>query len=279
MTQQASTQQASTQQASIRAPLKAADIFNLAGEVALVTGASSGLGRRFARVLAANGAHVALVARRKDRLENLAREIEAAGGKAFAIEADVGDPAQIARVFDAAEAQFGTVAILVNSAGIARASRLIDADVAGWRETMEINVEAVRGYAIEAAQRMVKAGKGGSIVNVASILSLGVGRFNGAYAVSKAAVLQLTKVLGFELARHGIRVNALAPGYFSTEMNAEWLAGGGADMIKHIPLRRFGQEGELDGALLLLAAPRANTYITGHTYPVDGGHTLQIAGV
>ncbi len=262
-----------------QAPLKAADIFDLRGEVALVTGASSGLGKRFARVLAANGAAVALVARRKDRLEALAQEINAGGGKAIAIEADVGDEAQMSRAFDAAEAQFGTVTILVNNAGISRAGRLIDGDVVGWRETMEINVEAVRANAVEAAQRMIKAGRGGAIVNLASILSFGVGRSNGAYAVSKAAVMQLTKVLGFEFARHGIRANALAPGYFATEMNSDWLAGGGSDMTKHIPMRRFGAEGELDGALLLLAAPRAGAYITGATYAVDGGHTLQIAGV
>ena len=262
-----------------QAPLKAADIFDLRGEVALVTGASSGLGKRFARVLAANGAAVALVARRKDRLEALAQEINAGGGKAIAIGADVGDEAQMSQAFDAAEAQLGKVTILVNNAGISRAGRLIDGDAAAWRETMEINVEAVRANAVEAAQRMIKAGKRGAIVNLDSILSFGVGSSNRAYAVSKAAVMQLTKVLGFEFARHNIRANALAPGYFSTEMNADWLAGGGAEMMKHIPMRRFGNEGELDGALLLLAAPRAGAYITGATYAVDGGHTLQIAGV
>lgn len=261
------------------APLKAAAIFDLTGQVALVTGASSGLGRRFARVLAANGAAVALVARRKDRLEELAQEIIAGGGKALAIGADVGDEAQMKAAFDAAEAALGVVTILVNNAGIARASTMIKNDVQGWRETMEINVEAVRANAVEAAQRMIKAGKGGAIVNLASILSFGVGRSNGAYSVSKAAVMQLTKVLGFEFARYGIRANALAPGYFATEMNSDWLSGGGAEMTKHIPMRRFGAEGELDGALLLLAAPRAGAYITGATYAVDGGHTLQIAGV
>ena len=261
------------------APMKAAELFDLTGEVALVTGASSGLGKRFARVLAANGAAVALVARRRDRLEELAKEIVAGGGRAIAIGADVGDAEQMKAAFNAAEVALGVVTILVNNAGIARASTMIKDDVQSWRETMEINVEAVRANAVEAAQRMIKAGKGGSIINLASILSFGVGRSNGAYSVSKAAVMQLTKVFGFEFARYGIRANALAPGYFSTEMNADWLAGGGAEMMKHIPMRRFGNEGELDGALLLLAAPRAGSYITGVTYAVDGGHTLQIAGV
>ena len=261
------------------APMKAAELFDLTGEVALVTGASSGLGKRFARVLAANGAAVALVARRRDRLEELAKEIVAGGGRAIAIGADVGDAEQMKAAFNAAEVALGVVTILVNNAGIARASTMIKDDVQSWRETMEINVEAVRANAVEAAQRMIKAGKGGSIINLASILSFGVGRSNGAYSVSKAAVMQLTKVFGFEFARYGIRANALAPGYFSTEMNADWLAGGGAEMMKRIPMRRFGNEGELDGALLLLAAPRAGSYITGVTYAVDGGHTLQIAGV
>lgn len=259
--------------------MKAADLFDLTGEVAMVTGASSGLGMRFARVLAANGAKVALVARRKERLQALAAEIAAAGGAAAAIEADVGDEGQMRSAFDAAEAQLGTVTILINNAGISRASRLIDDDAKGWRETMEINVDAVRANGVLAAQRMAKAGKRGAIINLASILSFGVGRSNGAYAVSKAAVMQLTKVMGFEFARLGVRANAIAPGYFSTEMNADWLAGGGAEMMKHIPMRRFGQEGELDGALLLLASPRAGAYITGATYVVDGGHTLQVAGV
>ncbi|MCC0005375.1 MAG: SDR family NAD(P)-dependent oxidoreductase [Methylobacteriaceae bacterium] len=224
------------------APMKAAELFDLTGEVALVTGASSGLGKRFARVLAANGAAVALVARRRDRLEELAKEIVAGGGRAIAIGADVGDAEQMKAAFNAAEAALGVVTILVNNAGIARASTMIKDDVQSWRETMEINVEAVRANAVEAAQRMIKAGKGGSIINLASILSFGVGRSNGAYSVSKAAVMQLTKVFGFEFARYGIRANALAPGYFSTEMNADWLAGGGAEMMKHIPMRRFGSE-------------------------------------
>ena len=261
------------------AALKAASLFDLTGEVALVTGASSGLGKRFARVLAANGAKVALVARRKDRLVELAAEIEAAGGKALAIGADVANADQMRAAFDAAEAALGVVTICVNNAGISRASRLIDGDEKGWRETMEINVDSIRANGVMAAQRMSAAGRKGAIINLASILSFGVGRSNGAYAVSKTAVMSLTKVMGFEFARLGVRANALAPGYFATEMNSDWLSGGGADMQKHIPMRRFGQEGELDGALLLLASPKAGSYITGATFVVDGGHTLQVAGV
>lgn len=259
--------------------MKAGALFDLTGEVALVTGASSGLGRRFARVLAANGAKVALVARRKDRLEALAAEISAAGGAALALEADVVDSAAMVAAFDAAEKALGTVTICVNNAGISRASRLIDGDKAGWRETMDVDLDAVWEIGVLAARRMQAAGRKGAIVNLASILSFGVGRSNGAYAVAKAGVMQLTKAMGFEFARHGIRANAIAPGYFATEMNTDWLTGGGADMQKHIPMRRFGTEGELDGVLLLLASNRAGSYITGATYAVDGGHTLQIAGV
>ena len=259
--------------------LKAASLFDLSGEVALVTGASSGLGRRFARVLAANGAKVALVARRKDRLEQLAAEIGAAGGQALALEADVVNDDQMRAAFDATEKALGTVTICVNNAGISRASRMIDGDPQGWRESMAVNLDSVWSVGVMAAQRMSKAGRKGAIVNMASILSFGVGRSNGAYAVSKAGVMQLTKAMAFEFARLGVRANAIAPGYFSTEMNSDWLAGGGAEMTKSIPMRRFGQEGELDGALLLLASPRAGAYITGATYLVDGGHTLQVAGV
>jgi NAD(P)-dependent dehydrogenase (short-subunit alcohol dehydrogenase family) len=259
--------------------MKAASLFDLTGEVALVTGASSGLGARFARVLAANGAKVALVARRKDRLESLAAEIAAAGGQALALEADVVDHDAMARAFDEAGKSLGTVTICVNNAGIARSSRMIDADRQGWRETMDVNLDAVWDIGIIAAQRMSAAKKQGAIVNIASLLSFGVGRSNGAYSVAKTAVMQLTKVMGFEFAKLGVRANAIAPGYFATEMNSDYLAGAGAEMQKHIPMRRFGKEGELDGVLLLLAAPKAGAYINGVTYLVDGGHALQIAGV
>jgi 3-oxoacyl-[acyl-carrier protein] reductase len=259
--------------------MKAANLFDLTGEVALVTGASSGFGHRFARVLAANGAKVALTARRTERLDALAAEIAAAGGRALAIKADVTNDVEMRAAFDAAEAQLGVVTICVNNAGISRPGRLIDNDPAAWRETMAINLDAVQSIGVMAAQRIAAAGKRGAIVNIASIVAFGVGRGVGSYAVSKAAVMQLTKAMGFEFARIGVRANALAPGYFATELNAEWLNGEGAGMAKSVPMRRFGKEGELDGALLLLAAPKAGAYITGATYVVDGGHLLAISGV
>jgi 3-oxoacyl-[acyl-carrier protein] reductase len=252
-------------------------LFDLSGDVALVTGASSGLGRRFALVLAKNGASVVLVARRKERLEALAREIEAAGGKALAVAADVADRADVARAFDAAQAKFGPVTVLINNAGVAKPSSFLGMREDTWRQTLDVNLDAVVSTAQEAARGMVASGGGGAIVNIASILSFGVQKGNLAYAVSKAAVLQATRAMALELAPKGVRVNAIAPGYFSTEINADYLASPqGEAMARAVPMGRFGMEGELDGALLLLAS-RAGSFITGATIVVDGGHILAIA--
>ncbi|MBV8184747.1 MAG: SDR family oxidoreductase, partial [Hyphomicrobiales bacterium] len=240
-------------------------------------GASSGLGRRFARVLAENGARVVLVARRKERLDKLSAEIEAAGGQALPIAADVVNRDEIARAFDAAQARFGPVTVLVNNAGVATPQSFLGMREETWRQTLDINLDAVVATAQEAARRMVASG-GGAIVNIASILSFGVQKGNLAYAVSKAAVLQATRAMALELAPKGVRVNAIAPGYFSTEINADYLASPqGEAMSRAVPMGRFGQEGELDGALLLLAS-RAGSFITGATIVVDGGHMLAIAG-
>jgi 3-oxoacyl-[acyl-carrier protein] reductase len=256
--------------------MTASTLFDLSGAVALVTGASSGLGRRFALVLAEHGASVVLVARRKERLEALAAEIEAAGGRALPIAADVGNRAEIARAFDAAQAKFGPVTVLINNAGVAKPQSFLGMRDETWRETLDINLDAVVATAQEAARRMVTSG-GGAIVNIASILSFGVQKGNLAYAVSKAAVLQATRAMALELAPKGVRVNAIAPGYFSTEINADYLASPqGEAMSRAVPMGRFGQEGELDGALLLLAS-RAGSFITGATIVVDGGHMLAIA--
>jgi 3-oxoacyl-[acyl-carrier protein] reductase len=251
-------------------------LFDLSGDVALVTGASSGLGRRFALVLARNGAKVILVARRKERLDTLAREIGADGGEALPVAADVADRAEIARAFDNGEATFGPVTVLINNAGVARPSSFLGMREDAWRQTLDVNLDAVVMTAQEGARRMVAA-RGGAIVNIASILSFGVQKGNLAYAVSKAAVLQATRAMALELAPKGVRVNAIAPGYFSTEINAEYLASPqGEAMARAVPMGRFGAEGELDGALLLLAS-RAGSFITGATIVVDGGHMLAIA--
>jgi NAD(P)-dependent dehydrogenase (short-subunit alcohol dehydrogenase family) len=256
--------------------MKAHDLFDLSGEVALVTGASGGLGARFAAVLAANGARVVLAARRGPELAGEVGAIRAAGGEALAVEADATRPEELARAFDRAEEAFGTVTVLVSNAGIAPVHRLIDVTPEQWQAVMRLNLDAVLWGAQEAARRMIAAGRGGAIVNIASILGFGVARGVGAYATSKAAVVQLTRALALELAPKSIRVNAIAPGYIVTDINRDWLASPtGAAMVEKIPLRRFGEPSDLDGVLLLLASG-AGRFMTGETVVADGGHVLPL---
>ena len=257
--------------------MKAAEIFDLKGRVALVTGASSGLGRRFAQVLAANGAAVALVARRADRLRDLQQQIEKAGGKAIAVEGDVLDRASMTRAFDQIEKALGTVTILVNNAGVAHSTRATDVTEEEWRRVVGTNLDAVFYNAQEAAKRMLAAGKKGSIVNIASVLGFGVSKGTVAYSTAKAGVIQLTKALGLELAFKGVRVNAIAPGWFVTEINRDYLTGAGAGLTRDIPVGRFGQDGDLDGALLLLVSD-AGSYMAGATVVVDGGQMVALRG-
>jgi 3-oxoacyl-[acyl-carrier protein] reductase len=259
--------------------MQAAQMFSLKGRVALVTGASSGLGQQFARALADNGAAVVLVARRADRLKDFQAELEKAGGRAIAVEADVTDRAAMTRAFDAAEQAFGTVTILVNNAGVAQASlRAVDVGEDEWRRVLSTNLDAVLYWAQEAARRMLAAGNKGAVVNIASVLGLGVSKGAVSYATSKAAVIQLTKALALEWAFKGVRVNAIAPGWFVTEINDDYLASEAGEKIKRdIPMGRFGNAGDLDGALLLLVSD-AGAYMTGATLVVDGGQVVQIRG-
>jgi 3-oxoacyl-[acyl-carrier protein] reductase len=259
------------------ASMKANDLFDLTGRVALVTGASSGLGVRFAETLAENGARVVLVARRIDRLEALRKKIEAAGGQAIAAEADVLDRAAMVRAFDAAETAFGTVTILINNAGVTHADRVTDMPEETWRRVTGTNLDAVLYWAQEAAKRMIAAKKQGAIVNIASILGYGVSKGVAAYSVAKAGVVQLTKALALELAFKGVRVNAIAPGFVVTEINQAYLAGKGAEITRNIPVGRLGETRDLDGALLLLASD-ASRFMAGSTITVDGGQILAIAG-
>jgi 3-oxoacyl-[acyl-carrier protein] reductase len=258
--------------------MKASELFDLSGRVGLVTGASSGLGLRFAEVLAANGAAVARVARRKDRLAALQAKIAASGGRAVAIEADVLDNTAMRRAFDAAEAAFGTVTILVNNAGVAHSIRAVDLPEDEWRRVLGTNLDAVFFWSQEGARRMLAAGKPGAIINIASVLGFGVGKGVVAYAAAKAAVVQVTKALGLELAFKGIRVNAIAPGWFVTEINRDYLASDeGKTLTRDIPVGRFGRDGDLDGALLLLASD-AGRFIAGATIVVDGGQMVALRG-
>jgi 3-oxoacyl-[acyl-carrier protein] reductase len=256
--------------------MKAASLFDLAGEVALVTGASSGLGSRFAQVLAANGAKVVLVARRIDRLETLRAKIQESGGTAIAVEADVLDRAAMRRAFDGAQSAFGTVTVLVNNAGVAQTMRALDMTEEEWRRVISVDLDSVFAWSQEGARRMLDAGKKGVIVNLASVLSFGVSKGTAAYAVAKAGVVQLTKALALELAFKGVRVNAIAPGWFVTEINQNFLQSEKGEAVKRsIPMGRFGQDGDLDGTLLLLAS-RAGAYITGATVIVDGGQVVAL---
>ena len=252
--------------------LRAQQLFDLSGEIALVTGASSGLGARFARVLAAHGAKVILAARRRERLAELQRHIEKQGGQALAVHLDVSDPAGVADAFDHSERQFGTVSCLVNNAGIARPARALELSLEDWRSVIDTNLNSVWMLSQEAARRMVKAERGGVIINIASILGMRVARGETPYSAAKAGVLQITRSLGVELARHKIRVNALAPGYILTEMTETYLKSAkGEAMVKAIPQQRHGDPSDLDGALLLLASQKASGFMTGSTIVVDGG--------
>jgi 3-oxoacyl-[acyl-carrier protein] reductase len=258
--------------------MKASELFDLTGRVALVTGASSGLGARFAEVLAANGAAVGLVARRADRLAEVTSRIKAAGGRAVAVAADVLDRAAMSRAFDEVEAAFGAVTILINNAGIAHAGRAVEMPEAEWRRVLGTNLDAVFFWAQEAAKRMLAAGKPGAIVNIASVLGFGVAKGVVGYTTAKAGVVQLTKALGLELAFKGIRVNAIAPGWFVTEINQDYLmTEAGQKLKRDVPVGRFGEDGDLDGALLLLASD-AGRFIAGATIVVDGGQMVALRG-
>jgi 3-oxoacyl-[acyl-carrier protein] reductase len=247
----------------------ARDLFDLTGEVALVTGASSGLGARFAEVLAAHGAKVVLAARRRDRIVALAERL----GRAHALALDVTQPVTFPAAFDEAEAKFGPVTLLINNAGVADDGKFLDIDAAEWERVRQTNVDAVWHLSQLFAKRLIAAGKDGAIVTIASILSYRATPGAPAYCVSKAAVLQMTNVLALELARHKIRVNAIAPGYITTEMTAEFLGSAASEETrKRIPLRRVGEPADLDGALLLLTSRRASAFMTGTTIVADGGH-------
>jgi 3-oxoacyl-[acyl-carrier protein] reductase len=219
-----------------------------------------------------------LVARRADRLKALQHTIVSAGGTAIAVEADVTDRAAMIRAFDAAEKSFGTVTILVNNAGIAHSGRAVDLQEGEWRRILATDLDAVFYWAQEAARRLLSAKKKGAIVNIASVLGLSVSKGVSAYATAKAGVIQLTRSLAIEWAFKGVRVNAIAPGWFVTEINEDYLQSDeGKAMTRTIPAGRFGAEGDLDGALLLLAS-KAGAYMTGATIVVDGGQVIALPG-
>jgi NAD(P)-dependent dehydrogenase (short-subunit alcohol dehydrogenase family) len=244
--------------------------FDLTGKKALVTGASSGLGAHFARLLARRGAEVIAAARRVDALEELAGSIRATGGQCLAVALDVTNSASIAAI----KPQMAGLDILINNAGLVRPAPPLKITEENWDTTIDTNLKGMFLMAQAAAQAMQEAGKGGSIVNIASILGLRQGSGVLPYAVSKAGAIQLTKQLAMELARFDIKVNALAPGYLDTDLNGGfWDTEPGKAMIARIPQRRLGQLEELDVPLLLLAS-NVSPYMTGSVLTVDGGHLL-----
>ncbi|MGQ0685816.1 SDR family NAD(P)-dependent oxidoreductase [Bradyrhizobium sp.] len=250
------------------------DPFDVSREIILITGASQGLGRQFARLLSARGAAVVLAARQAAKLKSLEDEIKVKGGRAAAVQMDVTDMAAIGKGLDAAEAAFGPVTVLINNAGIAIEKLATEQTEDDWDAVINSNLKGAYFLATELSRRMIARKQGGNIVNIASVLGTGVLKAVSPYAISKAGMIQGTKAMALELAANRIRVNALAPGYIDTEMNHEfWSTPSGERLIKRIPQRRVGAESDLDGAILLLAS-NASRYMTGSVVTVDGGFLL-----
>ncbi len=250
-------------------------LFSLANRTALVTGASSGLGRHFAGVLAEAGATVVVAARRLDKLEEVAAEIEAKGGKALAVEMDVTDDGSIVAAFDSIREALGRPCdVVLNNSGMSREGWSREQSEEDWNAVIDTNLTGVWRVGKHATNALINAKAKGSIVNIASITAHRTQYMTTAYCVSKAGVDHLTRHMALESARYGIRVNAISPGYYKTAINDEYLESeAGEAMRKRIAFRRFGEYRELDGALLLLSS-EAGSYMTGSTIVVDGGHLL-----
>ncbi len=255
---------------------KSPSVFDLTRQRAIVTGASRGLGRHFALTLARAGAQVALAARGIDRLHEVVKEIEGLNGCAVPVHVDVINGKSVRACVETAEKALGPINILVNNAGIAVTKPLLEHAEEDWDSVLDTNLKGVWLMGQEVARRMVRREQGGSIINIASVLGArGMSQLPG-YCASKGGIINLTRAMAVELAPHGIRVNAIAPGYIETDMNRQFFGTqAGQRLIKRIPQRRLGQVEDLDGILLLLASD-ASRYMTGSVITVDGGQSAAL---
>ena len=250
-----------------------AELFDLRGKHAFVTGGGSGLGRAFALQLSSAGAMVTLAGRRMQPLEETATAIHALGGTAHALRLDVSDSASVTAAFAALQAR---VDIVVNNAGFAADNMLLALSEGDWDAVFDANLKGAWLVAREAARLMIAQETKGSVINIASVLGSAVQKGTAPYAAAKAGLIHLTRSMALEWARYGIRVNAIAPGYYYTDMAAGYLdSDSGRAMVKRIPQRRLGDPAELGGALLLLASD-ASAYMTGSVVTVDGGLSLAV---
>ena len=257
-----------------------ANTLDLSGKTALVTGASSGLGARFARVLAENGARVVLASRRLDRLKELRAEIEAGGGSACVVQLDVTQPESIADAVLNAEKEAGPIDILVNNSGVSTTRRLVDVTIEDFDFTFDTNVRGAFFVAQAVGRRMVERAKAaadpaqmprGRIINIASLAGLRVVAQIGVYCMSKAAVIHMTRAMANEWGRYNINVNAICPGYIRTELNDHhWDTEGGRKLIQMLPRKRLGKPEDLDGILLLLASEQSD-FVNGAIISADDG--------
>ncbi|NRB18363.1 MAG: SDR family oxidoreductase [Rhodobacteraceae bacterium] len=249
-------------------------MFDVGNKHVLITGATSGLGAHFARFFGEKGARVTLTGRRQPLLDALVKELDRDGISAVAAQMDVTMDSSVAAAFDVAEARFGCADVVINNAGVTGSGRAEMITPETWNTTIDTNLRGVWLVSCEAARRMMAKERAGSIINIASILGLRVAGGVAPYAISKAGVVQMTRQLALEWARHNIRVNALAPGYFETDLNQEFFSSNaGQALISRVPMRRLGQLDELDGPVLLLAS-QASRFMTGATIEIDGGHLV-----
>jgi NAD(P)-dependent dehydrogenase (short-subunit alcohol dehydrogenase family) len=253
---------------------------NFEGKIALITGASSGLGARFAKVLAQAGAQVVLASRRVERLKELRAEIEAGGGAAHVVQLDVTDYGSIKSAIAHAETEAGPIDILVNNSGVSTTQRLLDVTPEDYAYVMDTNQRGAFFVAQETAKRMIARAKGDPkkqhrIINIASVAGLRAFPQLGIYCMSKSAVVQMTKAMAVEWGRHGINVNAICPGYVETEINAEYFkTEHGQQLISMLPRKRVGKPEDLDGLLLLLAAEESH-FLNGAIMTADDGMSVQ----